>query len=95
MASCCKLLSAGILCSCSCSWMCGHNVPINLQQDNCYFIFCNFLFLYEWKSVIPLKVSLENGLSCIFQAIGNILLQKCRANKTKHRQESTGLELKE
>ena len=31
-------------------------VPINLQLDKCYFLFCNFLLLYEWKSMILLKV---------------------------------------
>ena len=32
-------------------WQCrsGHSISINLQQDNCYFLFCNFLPLYEWK----------------------------------------------
>jgi len=53
-----------------------HNVPVNLQQHKYYSLFCNFLSLYEGESVIliPLKVgwSLENGLSCIFQTIGNI-----------------------
>ena len=34
----------------------GHNVPVNLQQDKCYSLFCNFFSLHEWKSVIPLKV---------------------------------------
>ena len=37
--------------------------------------------------------SLENGLSCIFQAIGNIL-QRCRASMTKHRQQSTRVRAK-
>ena len=100
MAGCFKLLGAGILCSCNCPCRSGHNVPIHLQQDNCYFLFCNFLPLYEWKGVIPLKVesgrqSLENGLSHIFQAIGNILLQRCRASMTKHKEQSTKVELKE
>ena len=38
----CKLLGVGILCSYSC--LCGscHNVPINLQLDKCYSLFCNF-----------------------------------------------------
>jgi len=43
------------------------------------------------KNLIPSKVklgkqSLENGLSCLFQAVVNILLQRCRAG-TKHRQQ--------
>ena len=32
---------------------------------------------------------LEKGLYCIFQATGNIVLQRCRASMTKHRQQST------
>ena len=52
----CKLLGVGILCSCSCpSWF-GHNGPVNLQQDKCYSLFCHFLSLYEWKSVLPGKI---------------------------------------
>ena len=41
VVSCCKLLGAGILCSCSCPCGSSHNVPINLQQDKCS-LFCNF-----------------------------------------------------
>ena len=80
MAGCYKLLGAGLLCSQGCPGRSGHNVPINLQQDKCYFLSCNFLSLCEQKSVIPIMIqsgrkSLENGPSCVFQAIGNILLQ--------------------
>ena len=83
-----------VLYSCSCPSMSGHDGPVNLQQNRCYSLFCNFLSLYEWKGVLPLKVklgrqSLEKELSCIFQAIGNILLQRFRASITKHRQQST------
>ena len=56
VVGCCKPLGVGILCSRSCPHRSGHNVPVNLQQDKCYSLFCNFLPLYEWKSVIPLKV---------------------------------------
>ena len=45
MAGCCKLLGAGILCSYSCPCRSGHSVPVNLQEDNFYFLFCNFFFL--------------------------------------------------
>ena len=70
VVSCCRLLGVGILCSCSCPHRSGHDVPINLQQDKYYSLFWNFL--YEWT----LKGwNLENGLSCIFQTICNILLQ--------------------
>ena len=55
-AECCKFLGVGVLCSCSYPGRSGHNDPINLQQDNCYFLFCNFVSLCEWKSVIYLKV---------------------------------------
>ena len=75
---CCKLLGIGVHCSCSCARInsSDHYVPINLQQDKCYSLFCNFL--YEWT----LKgQSLENGLSCTFQATGNILLQKVQSQR--------------
>ena len=50
------------------------------------------------KSVTDFKVnpgrqSLEKGGLCIFQAIGNILLQRCRASMTKHRQQSTNVRI--
>ena len=51
------------------------------------------------KSVRPLKdkpgrQSLEKGLLCIFQATGNIPLQRYRASITKHRQQSTKVRAK-
>ena len=65
MVSCCKLL--GILCSQSCLHRSGH-IPINLQQDKCYALFCNFLSLYEWKSDKPLKVrTLRMGYPVYFR----------------------------
>ena len=33
----------------------GHNVPVNHHQDKGYSLFCNFLSLYEWKSVNTFK----------------------------------------
>ena len=75
VVSCCKLLGVGILCSCSCPHGSGQNVPVNLQ-DKCYSLFCNFLSQYKWT----LKgQSLKNRLSCIFQAIGDILLKKVQS----------------
>ena len=71
VVSCCRLLGVGILCSCSCPHKSGHTVPVNLWQDKYYFLFCN-LSLYEWKCHIFEDQSLENGLSCIFQAVYNI-----------------------
>ena len=49
----------------------GHSVPVNQHQDKCYSLFSNFSSLYEWT----LKGLPENGLSCIFQAVGNLLSQ--------------------
>ena len=91
-----KFLGVGILCSCSYSYRSGHDIPVNLQHDNCYFLFCNFLSLDKWKSVICLQVkperqSHENGLSYILQATGNVLLERCRASMTKHKQQNTKL----
>ena len=56
MAGCYKLLGVLILCSCSCPCNSGQDVPVNLLQGKCYSLLCNSLSLYEWKSVIPLKV---------------------------------------
>ena len=45
-----------------------HDVPVNLQQDKSYSLFCNFSALHEWKSVIPLKVrTLRAGYSVYFR----------------------------
>ena len=75
-----------ILCSCSCPPRSDHDVPINLQPDKCYSLFCNFLSLYEWTLE---GQSPENSLSCIFQVIGNILSQRYRASMTKNSQQNT------
>ena len=66
---CCKLLAAGLLCSCTFPRRSGPNGPVNFQQDKCYSLFCNFLpamkNAYLWEAG-PGE----------FQAMGNILLQK-------------------
>ena len=68
LVSCCRLLGVGILCSGSCPRRSGHDVPVNLQQDKCYSLFCNFLSLNEWKSVTPLKVrALRKGYPVYFR----------------------------
>ena len=55
----------------------GHSVSVNLQQDRCYCLFCNFLISLWMDRYCTLKCqSSENGLSGIFQAIGNILGSK-------------------
>ena len=48
---CCKLLGAGILCSCPCPHKAGQDIPVNLQQDRCCSLVCNLISLYKWKSV--------------------------------------------
>ena len=95
MASCCKLLGVGILWSCSCPSRSGHNVPINLQQDKCYSLFCNFLSLCEWRSVIPLKVrALRMGYHLYFRLWATLFYRTCRASMTKHRPQSTKVRAK-
>ena len=67
MAGCCKFLGTRILCSYNCSCGSSQKVPINLQQDKCYSLFCNFLLPYEWKHVIPLKIrALRRGYPVYF-----------------------------
>ena len=48
----CFKLGAEILCSHSSPCRSGHYVPVNLQQNRCYSLFCNFLS----KNVILVKV---------------------------------------
>lgn len=50
--------------SCPLSKESGHGVPVNLQRDKCYSLFCNFLALYEWTLR---GQSLQNKISCLFQ----------------------------
>ena len=70
--------------------MSDHNIPVNLQQDGCSFLFYNLFSLYEIEECCTFKSQgLENGLSCILQAVDNIVLQKRRASMTKHIQQST------
>ena len=88
MADCCK--SLGILCSYSCPLRSGHNVPVNLQHDKSYFLFCKFLSLYDCKSVIPLKVrALRMGYPVYFRLYATVFYKSCRASMTKHRQQRT------
>ena len=64
VASYCKLLCAGILCSYSCSGRSGYSAAVNLQ-------------LYKRKSKghrLEMGYPVYFGLSCIFQSIGKILL---------------------
>ena len=40
---CWRLLGVRILCSSCCPCRSVHDVPVNLQQDKCYSLFCNFI----------------------------------------------------
>lgn len=51
-----KLLGVRILSSYSCARRSVHDVSGNCQQDKSYTLFCNFISLYEWESVIPVKL---------------------------------------
>ena len=78
-----------------CSWYyshrSGHNVPIYLQLNKRYSLFCSFLR----KCSIIKSQSLENGLSCVFQATGNVLLQRCKPACLSTGNREQRLELKE
>ena len=73
---CCKLLGAGIFCSCTCSGRSVHDVPVNLQQVKCCSVLQLFISLWMEKWYALNSQSLENGLSCISQIIGSILNSK-------------------
>lgn len=80
MVSYCRLLGVKILCSCSYRCRSGRYVPKNLQQREC--LFCNFYLYVNGKVLYTFKgQSLEKGLSCIFQARGNILVAKAIEDK--------------
>lgn len=51
-----KLLGVRILSCYSCAHRSVHDVSGNCQQDKCYTLFSNFIYLYEWESVIPVKL---------------------------------------
>ena len=51
-------------------------ISVNLQENKCYSLFCNFLSTYEWALI---GLCLGNSLLFIFQAIYNILLQKMQS----------------
>ena len=51
-----KLLGVRILSCYSCAHRSVHDVSGNCQQDKCYTLFSNFMYLYEWESVIPVKL---------------------------------------
>lgn len=91
--SCCyKVLGTGILCSYSPPCRSDHSVPVNSQQDKCYFLFCNFFTWVVMKGIILLKVKPERQRAlrvAIMYISGyrHILLQRHRARMTKHRQQ--------
>ena len=89
-AGCCKLPGVRIPCSCSCPCRSGPHVPLNLQQDKCYFLFLNFLFLYEWKSVRPLKVRpLRMGSPVYFRLWATFLTGSKSNSNTKVKVKET------
>ena len=92
MASCCKLLTAGIFCSCHCPHRSGNSDAVNLQQDEYYSLFCSILMnkCYTIKGQ-----RLENWLVCIFQTIGNILLEKVENLQLSAGNRAQRIELKE
>ena len=88
MVGCCRLLDTGILCSCSCPPRSDHSVPINLQQDK-YSLFCNFLSLYEWKSIMWKRQEHLEWATLYFPGYKQHYFRRDRVSMTKHRQQST------
>ena len=91
MVDCCKLLGVGILCSWSCPCRSDHHVPVNLDKTTVTLCSTTF-YLYTNRKVYTFKdQSLENGLSCIFQGIGNILNLWQKQQNTKIKVKETEL----
>ena len=75
-------------------WQCSYK-PIILHQDNCYFPFCNFLTLREWKRGVPLKTrNLRIGAHLSFRLQATFFYKTCRASLKKHRKQSTRVRVK-
>ena len=68
----CFILSARILCFYICPCESGHNVSITCNKINGILCYANFNFWMNEKCYIFKDQNLENGLSCIFQNVGNI-----------------------
>ena len=64
VVGCCKVLSGGILCSCSYPPRSGQDVPGNPQQDNVTLCSAPFLSLYERN---PKSQGFKNGLPVYFR----------------------------
>ena len=97
MIDCC-ILGASIFCYGS-PWMSPHDLPINLQWDKCYSLFCNIFFFFkslcELKSVIPLKVrALRMDHPVYFRLHTTFFCKRYRASMTQHRQQSTQVSAK-
>ena len=76
MVSCCKILGVGILCSCSCPYRSDYNVPVNFQQDGV--ILYSVTFYLCVNGLLKIR-ALTTSNPVLFQAIGNILLQKVQS----------------
>ena len=50
------MLGARILCSCICVCRSDHNVLVNLQQDKCYSLLCNFKISIRMEKCYTLNV---------------------------------------
>ena len=60
----------------------GHDVPINLQQDKRYSLFCNFLSLLKVRA-------LRVGYPMYFRQWIPFFYKRCRVNMTQHKQQNT------
>lgn len=77
MGHCCKLLGVKSFVLAVVPGVQFQGGPVNFQLDKCFL--CSAIFNIYMNAKMTLKVqSLENGLSCAFQAIGNILNIKQR-----------------
>ena len=78
VAVCCKLLDAGVLCSCRCLCrlsLCSCKPPTRQMSFSARkLLICVYAWTLKYQSP-------ENGLSCVFQAIGNILLEKVQSQR--------------
>ena len=82
-----------IVCCCSCSCACrsSHDVPVNLQQDKCYSLFCSVLSLYGFLKIRALII----GYPLYIRLYTTFFFKVCRVSMTKHRPQSPKVKEKE
>ena len=88
-----KMREGVIVCWCSGSCPCrsSHGVPVNLQRDKCYSLFCDVLSLYGLLKIRTLIICYP----VYIRLYATFVFKMCRSSMIKHRPQSTKVKEKE